>query len=86
MCFYCKTLQVFYLQVAEEGGLCYQFMDFILCCCNSGCNVAMYSYVVLICCISCFKIHESTSCLNHPRLSIVEYVHSGVWIIGTSVF
>ena len=32
---------------------------------------------------SCFVMHEIIMGLN-PRLPIVEFVHSGVWIIGTS--
>ena len=32
---------------------------------------------------SCFVMHEIIMCLN-PRLPIVEFVHSGVWIIVTS--
>ena len=38
---------------------------------------------VSISCSSCFVMHEIIMCLN-PRLPIVELVHSGVWIIGTS--
>ena len=30
-----------------------------------------------------FVMHEIIMCLN-PRLPIVEFVHSGVWSIGTS--
>ena len=38
---------------------------------------------VSISCSSCFVMYEIIMCLN-PRLPIVEFVHSGVWIIGTS--
>ena len=40
-------------------------------------------FKVSISCSSCFVMHEIIMCLN-PRLPIVEFVHSGVWIIGTS--
>ena len=40
-------------------------------------------FCVSISCTSCFVMHEIIMCLN-PRLLIVEFVHSGVWIIGTS--
>ena len=40
-------------------------------------------FQVSISCTSCFVMHEIIMCLN-PRLPIVEFVHSGVWIIGTS--
>ena len=60
-------------------------MDFILCCCNGGYNLVKHScfLCVSISCTSCFVMHDIIICLN-PRLSIVEFVHSGVWIIGTS--
>ena len=48
--FIVKVFKLFYLQVAEVGGLRYRFMDFILCCCNSDYNVIKHSYFVL--CIS----------------------------------
>ena len=38
---------------------------------------------VSISCSSCFVMHKIKMCLN-PRLPIEEFVHSGVWIIGTS--
>ena len=38
---------------------------------------------VSISCSSCFVMHDIIMCLN-PRLRFVEFVHSGVWIIGTS--
>ena len=45
------------------------------------------SILILFCasisCTSCFVMHEIIIYLN-PRLPIVEFVHSGVWIIGTS--
>ena len=39
---------------------------------------------VSISCSSCFVMHEIIMCLN-LRLTIVEFVHSGVWIIRISV-
>ena len=60
-------------------------MDFILSCCNSvtrGSSILIL-FRVSISCSSCFVMHDIIICLN-PRLSIVEFVHSGVWIIGTS--
>ena len=40
-------------------------------------------FCVSISCTSCFVMHEIIIYLN-PQLSIVEYLHSGLWIIGTS--
>ena len=50
-----------------------------------GYNVVKHSYfpLCIIGCTSCFVMHEIIICLN-PRWSIVEFVHSSVWIIGTS--
>ena len=45
------------------------------------------SILILFCasirCTSCFVMHEIIIYLN-PRLPIVEFVHSGVWIVATS--
>ena len=60
-------------------------VDFILCCCDGGYKVVniLILFRVSISCSSCFLKHETIICLNH-QLLIVEFVHSGVWSIGTS--
>ena len=40
-------------------------------------------FCVSISCTSCFVMHGIIIYLN-PRLSVLEFVHLGVWIIGTS--
>ena len=45
--FYCKGLQVILLASCLVGGLSYQLMDLILCCCTGGYNVVKHSYFVL---------------------------------------
>ena len=56
-----------------------------MCCCNGGKTwlSILILFKVSISCTSCFVMHEIIMCLN-PRLPIVEFVHQGVWIIGTS--
>ena len=44
--FYRKSLQVILLASCLVGGLRFQFMDFILCCCNGGYKVVKHSYFV----------------------------------------
>ena len=46
-------------------------------------SIILILFCVSISCTPCFVMHDFIICLN-PRLSIVEFVHSGVWIIGTS--
>ena len=47
MAFIVKVFKFFLLAICLVGGLRYQFMDFILCCCNGDYNVVKHSYFVL---------------------------------------
>ena len=83
--FIIKVFKLFYLQVAKY--VVYTTNLWILFCVVVTVVTRWSSILILfrvsISCSSCFVMHEIIMCLN-PRLPIVEFVHSGVWIIGTS--